>query len=631
MAHRRAARIHAGARIVLSLVKIPEAVRLSWGDFGAMRGSGGEFMRVFHDRRLQRFLQWKLAASAQVLAIALPVAAQEIKAKEPEDLAAQLKTAAAFHDRADYAHSIPILKHVVQISPRDYLANLMLGEDLLRSGKPRDALPPLQAASQARPKDVVALDFTVAAAEALGDTAGESEALESAVARSGGDERHLLVWANFCLHRFHALEMALLAARQGQGAELRIVAWGNPEGSDARESLLEQSAAADPEQRGIWGELGIAQLEVGKQAEAQKSLAEAERREPQEAATLRLEALSAAVARNWQPAEERLLALGARSPAELAKALKSWPPTLVPGPWVNGAVWNCIRNPIAPCPLAAATPQGGEGLSAKDLYTEGRWEQLQALPEVATADRSQWFWRGVAQARTGDCLQAIPLLEQGLEANEREASFYLQVCYANEEDRSEERMGEAGNQGALHELKGDSALGLRNDPAGAQKEYAEALRSRPNDARLLSRLAEAYRMTGDSEHARASALSALAVDPRQASALQTLAQVAMNDRQYAEALERLKQLAALVPKDAWTQVELGIAYGQQGQPAEAVRYLGPQLAAGYPDPKGALHAQLSNALRKLGRADEARQAGAEAARLANASLESHERDKSEPR
>jgi tetratricopeptide (TPR) repeat protein len=290
-------------------------------------------------------------------------------------------------------------------------------------------------------------------------------------------------------------------------------------------------------------------------------------------------------------------------------------------------VWNCIRNPAAACTLVSAPPRGGESLSAKDLYAEGRWEQLKALAAVAAEDSSEWLWRGVAQFRTGDCSQAIPALERGLKADEREGSLYLQACYANEEARAEDRLSSAGNQGALHELKGDSALSLRNDPATAQKEYAEALRSRPQDARLLSRLAEAYRMLGDPAHARATALSALAVDPSLASALQTIAQVALNERDYAEALVRLKQLAALLPRDAWTQVGLGIAYGQLGQPTEAVRYLGPQLAAGYPDRKGALHAQLASALRKLGRVDEAGQASAEASRLANASLNSREPEK----
>lgn len=608
-------------------MKIADAVSLNLEDSIAMGRSSGNLLHSYRNPSIERFARRISAPWQQVIAIVILTTAQTVSATEPEDIAAQLKVASAMHERADYAHSIPILKHIVQRSPRNYSANLLLGEDLLKTGKPRDALLPLRAASDARPDDVVALDYIVLAAESLSDSATESEALESAVARSAGDERHLLVWANFCLNRFHMLEMALLTSRQGEGAELRITAWGNSEGTATRESLLEQSAAEDPEQRGVWGELGIAQLELGKQVEARKTLNEAERRDPQDAATMRLEALLAARESNWQGAEERLLALGSRSPAELANALRLWPPALVPERWVAGAVWNCIRNSPEVCPLVSASPQGGESLSAKDLYAEGRWEQLKALPEAAAAESPEWFWRGVAQFRTGDCSQAIPALERGLNANVREGSLYLQACYANEEARAEDRLSSAGNQGALHELKGDSALALRNDPAAAQKEYAEALRSRPRDARLLSRLADAYRILGDSEHARSAALSALAVDPSLASALQTVAQVALNERDYAEALVRLKQLAALVPRDAWTQVGLGIAYGQLGQPSEAVHYLGPQLAAGYPDKKGALHAQLASALRKLGRMDEASQASAEASRLANASLQGHQAEK----
>jgi len=564
-----------------------------------------------------------LTACIAVLTVALLASARRAGATEPEEITAQLKAASALHQRADYAHSIPMLKQIVRASPRNYLANLLLGEDLLSSGRPQDALVPLRTASQSRPDDLVALDYTVVAAQALGDSATESESLESVVARSGGDERHLVLWATFCLDRFRTLETALLTTRQGEGAELRITAWSNPEGSETSESLLEQSAAADPDQHGIWGELGIAQFELGKQVEAQTSLKEAERREPQEAATLRLEALLAAADHKWQAAEERLLTLGARSPAELEKALRLWPPALAPGLWVVGAIWDCIRNRAIPCPLVSAPPRGGVGLSAKDLYAEGRWEQLKALPEVASNDRSGWLWRGVAHVKTGNCQQAIPALERGLKADERQGSFYLQVCYANEEARVEDRLSQAGNQGALHGLKGDRALSLRNEPATAQKEYAEALRSRPQDARLLSRLAEAYRLLGDTTNARSTALSSLAVDPSQPSALQTLVQADMKERNYPEALIRLKQLVVLLPNDAWTQVELGIAYGQLGHPDEAVHFLGPRLAAGFPDRQGVLHAQLAAALRKLGRGDEAKQAAAEASRLANESLDVH--------
>ena len=569
-----------------------------------------------------------LAAWGCALAITLLVAARAVHATEPDEIATQLQAASAFHKRADYAHSIPILKRIVQKAPGNFMANLLLGEDLLRSGSPQEAIAPLQAASNAHPDDGAAQAYLAQAAIALGDLAMASEAFQSAVARSGGDEQYLTAWANYCLDRFHILEMRLLRTKRGEGTELRIEAWGHPEGSETRETLLEQSAAADSEQRGIWGELGATQLALGKRAQAQESLKEAERREPRGAETLQLEAHLAAEERNWQEAEQRLLALGARSPAELRRVLGSWPPALAPGPEVAGEVWDCLRDPAGLCPLLSAPGEAGEGggagQSARDLYAEGRWEQLLALPPVAAADSSESLWRGVALARTGDCPRAIPSLERGLKADEGVAGFWLQACYGNEESRTEERLSKAGDEVALHQLRGDVALRLRYDAAAAQKEYAEALKSRPNDPHLLASLAEADKMLGDTEHARSAAQAALALNPHLISAIQTLAEMAMSERDYAEALVRLKQLAVIQPKDAWTQVELGVAYGQLGKPSEALHYLGPQLARGYPDKKGALHAQLARALRKLGREDEAKQAAAEAARLANASLESGE-------
>jgi predicted Zn-dependent protease len=212
---------------------------------------------------------------------------------------------------------------------------------------------------------------------------------------------------------------------------------------------------------------------------------------------------------------------------------------------------------------------------------------------------------------------AIPALERGLKANPLEGGFYLQACYAKEEARVEAGLSSAENEGALHELRGERAFSLQNDPAAAQKEYIEAIQSRPKDAYLLSRLALTYRLLGDTEHARSYALSALALDPAQTSALETLAQLDMNERNYSDALVRLKRLSALLPEDPRIRVDLGITYGQLGHPAQAVQYLEPQLKAGFPDPRGTLHALLATSFRKLGRLEEAKQAAAEAVRLSN--------------
>ena len=539
-----------------------------------------------------------------------------------QGITGQLETAAALHDRADFSHSIPILKGILQRYPQNYRANLLLGEDLLLSGHPRDALAPLRTASEARTDDVVALDYLLVAAAKIEDNAAEAEAHESVVVRSGGDEGHLLGWGVFCLNRFRSLRTAMVNSKPGQGVELRLAAWGSPGGTETNLSMLETSAADDPDQAGIWGELGIAQFEAGKRAEAHVSLREADAREPHEAATLRLEALLAAADNDWQQAETRLLALGSRSPAELANAIRLWPPDIVPQPSVDGELWNCVRNPVVPCPLLSGMPKGGTGLSAKELFAEGRWEQLTSLSVATTADPSNWFWRGVAAFRTGDCPRAIPALERGLKPNQLEAEFYLQACYAKEEAHAETRLISAQQEGAVHELRGERAFSMQNDPRAAQKEFVEAAKSRPKDAYLLSRLAVTYSLLGDSGQARRNALSALALDPRQTSALETLAQLDMRDGNYKGALVRFKRLSVLLPGDQHIQVDLGITYGQLGDPARAKQYLELPLRDGFPDPRGSLHALLATALRKLGHMEEAKQAAAEAVRLSNESSES---------
>ena len=570
-----------------------------------------------------------LVVSAQVLAMVIPAVAQRANAAGPEAFETQLKAASALHQRADYVHSIPMLKRLVQMSPRNYSANLLLGEDLFLSGKPEDALSWLQIAADAQPEDVTALDYKAAAAETLRDFAVASEALETAVARSREDEKHLLTWGGFCLNRFEAVQTILLATPQGKAVELHLSAWSQPSGSETGESLLEKSAALDPEQPGIWGELGVAQLKLGDQASAKTTLQEAEQRQPFSAETLQLEALLAATAKDWQDAEKQLLDLGKRSSAELNKVLAAWPATLIPGPETTGAIWGCLRKPTDPCEAAAGAADQEEGASAEKLFEEGRWEALAALPATAADSQPEWTWRGVALAREGDCRKAIPALERGWTPREREGGLYLQFCYENEESSAEDRLTARGDAGAFHELRGDLEMIVGNDPAAAENDYAEALKSRPHDAHLLAKSGEACLMIdGPSNPARArsAAQSALAINPHETEAVQTLAEIALYQRNYAEAVVRLKQLAVAQPANAWGRVELGVAYEQLGQPGDAVRYLEPLLKAGYPDPKGQLHGQLAAALKKLGRTQEAAEAAGEASRLANRYLQSGERE-----
>jgi Flp pilus assembly protein TadD len=74
----------------------------------------------------------------------------------------------------------------------------------------------------------------------------------------------------------------------------------------------------------------------------------------------------------------------------------------------------------------------------------------------------------------------------------------------------------------------------------------------------------------------------------------------------------------VLPGNAWAQVQEATAYSQSDRPADAAKDLKAALDAGYPDPKGGLHALLAAQLRKLGRTEEARHASETAIKLADA-------------
>lgn len=200
-----------------------------------------------------------------------------------------------------------------------------------------------------------------------------------------------------------------------------------------------------------------------------------------------------------------------------------------------------------------------------------------------------------------------------------EVAYQLSVCYALEAGRAEQQL-QTGAQdlAAVHQLRGDVLLRLKNDAVAAEAEYRQAVAIHPNDPGLLESMAEAQLAAGEPAAAEASAKAALAIDPHRREALRTLAELAMNNRDYDRALPPLRQLVAEVPGDQAAAVELARALAETGEPAEALRILAPALAAGYPDEKGALHALMAHSLRKLGRKDEAVVAETEARRLSDA-------------
>ena len=217
------------------------------------------------------------------------------------------------------------------------------------------------------------------------------------------------------------------------------------------------------------------------------------------------------------------------------------------------------------------------------------------------------------------CAAQLPALERQFALPSSPAS-QLALCYAAQAGFAATDLA-AGAQNhdtaALHRLRGDVLLRIKEDPQAAIAEFQQSLTQRPGDPAILERLAEAQWTAGDADSARASAQSALLADPHRQAAIRTLAAIAVSTRDYPTAIPLLRQLAAEAPGDRLAPVELGRALAQTGQEAEASALLAPALAAGYPDEKGALHALLARCLRRTGRPQEAEAAESEARRLSD--------------
>ena len=449
------------------------------------------------------------------------------------------------------------------------------------------------------------------------DYAAAAEALETGIAREPGSAAAWMKWADFDLERFRILDLELRSAQSGMAVVLRFAAQGLHSGPETREELLRQSATADPEQQGIWGELGVEQLRRGLQEDAAATLETALERQPNDSWTLRLEAVRAAAEDNWRKAEAYLRELGVRSPAVLRTALKAWPRNLLPKEEREDGLWECARKDSEACLEKIKFPAREVQDSEDQLFADERWEQLAALPEPPSEVPAAWFRRGVALAELNDCGRAIPRLERGLEAGAEMAAYWLELCYASEAERATARIRALGNEAVFHRVHGDFLVRVKGDARSATEEYEKAQKIQPRNALLAERLAQAYQSLGEVNQAKGAARQALALDPRRPVSLRLLASTAMDERDYPAALEFLNKMAALRPNDPWAQVQMGIAYAQTGQPHQALAYLEPLLAAGYPDERGALHGMLAGVLHKLGREQEAQTAAAEANRLSD--------------
>jgi Flp pilus assembly protein TadD/mono/diheme cytochrome c family protein len=129
----------------------------------------------------------------------------------------------------------------------------------------------------------------------------------------------------------------------------------------------------------------------------------------------------------------------------------------------------------------------------------------------------------------------------------------------------------------------------QSDFATAATLYKQALKSRPNDARMRTALAAALLQSGDEPHARQELLAAIAADPTYPDAPYNLALIEAAANELPEALHHLQTTIALEPANLDARHGLVALYIAQNQLPEAIREqkivttLAPALAAEWDD------------------------------------------------
>ncbi len=530
-----------------------------------------------------------------------------------------------FHQRGQYADSLPLLKRAWQLDPRDYHVNLLLGIDLLRTGKRADAIRFLEEASRQQPKDEFAYEYLGEAQAGLGHYAEAAAAYGKAVQTTPQSSQAAMAFVDFSLERFRTIAQQLRNSSSGLSAEYRLQAIARPLADASRQELLEHAAKLDENAPGIWSELALAEIARNEHAKALLDLARARSKNDSDLRAWEAEALLAAKAGNWSGANQKLNAIARHSPAVLERAASDWPHSLRPPGTVriSGAAarfFQCLDKDSGSCNIAGV--QERTAASERVLFEQQRWERLVALPAPPMQQKEQWYFRGAALAHTGDCRQSIPALEHslGTALHSTDSLFLLSWCYARQAGGIAKRMEQAGADPALvHVMRGDVLLRLQGNSEAAIAEYRTALAADAHDAKILERLAEAQLSAGRMDDARSGAQTALQLDPRSQSAKRTLAEIAIRERNYDAALPYLREIVATNPNDLSARIELGAACAQTGLLQEALENLAPALEHGYPDEKGALHYQLGTVLRRLGRATESARAFETARQLSDAS------------
>ena len=557
--------------------------------------------------------QFRLA----LMSMAILLARQAVSQKGTDsDFDTVLHRAFELHQRARYDESLPLLRQAFRLQPNDYFVNLLLGIDLLRSGRASDAIPFLRTAARLRPKEEFPREYLGESHAHLAQFPEAAQAFLAGMQVAPSSEQAITAFVDFSLERIRQISMELRSTREGLAAEYRIEARADSPTDPGRARLLQQSAELDPEAPGIWSELALANVVLDQFADAERELENAAAANPNDLVSVEAKAVHAAKIGAWQDAASYLNGAARRSPSIMKRVWRDWPRDLNPpsneanitGP--ARTLFSCIKQGHDVCDFATESisqQQPRSAASAATLFREQRWELLAHQPQPNAQDHESWALRGIALAETGDCLSAVPALENARESKTHrvQALYSLSICYSNVAGDAASRAEGSQDDEMMHVLRGDIFLRLRADSHAALTEYQFALAKQPNDPSILERVAEAQLAAAQNDAARQSAEAALRIDPERASAKRTLAKLLMQERDYAGALPYLRALIAQDQKDLASRIELGTALAQTGDYNDAVQTLAPLLEQGYPDQKGTLHYLLGTALRKLGRNQEA--------------------------
>lgn len=564
-----------------------------------------------------------------MLALLVPLWAQGTRDTKGE-FSTLLHRGFELHQHADYVNAAALLRRAWKLNPHNYFVNLLLGVEMLRTGDPDEAVGFLKEASRQRSNEDVPYGYMGEAQAAMGHHAEAAEAYLHAMQLSPLSQEAIQGWVDYSLERFRELAGRLRSSDRGLAAAYRLQAISLPLADVKRRELLEHAATLDPKAPGIWGELAMAHFASGNPTAAQSDLSRAGAENALDLRYSEVAALLSAKAGEWVAAAEHLNQIASQSPGALARVVSDWPAALQPndGSLVNGPAakfLECARDAQENCTPDELSHQSSIGVrrasgSREILYREQRWDRLSALPAPGTNDSDLWLQWGESFAQLGKWPQAIPALERGVrnQSDKVYAEFLLSSCYASEAGRAVARLQRIGaGEAVAHTVRGDVMLRMQGNSAAAIAEYKLALASQSDDPRLLERMAEALVSDGQFDAAADYAHAALRIDPYRFSATRTLAQVAMRQRMYVEALPYLEQLATHDPKDLTTQVDLATALEQMGNFVEALKHLEPALQQNFPDEKGSLHSLLGTALRRVGRSQDAATAFATARRLSD--------------